>query len=252
MLTTPKSFCAISTFTCVKEIVRLIKSLFKHHPDAVLIIFVDIKTKEYIENLKLTIISNGNLVLETKLDKYYNLNRNQMTSKGIWSEFQMQKAEVIRFALESYENTLFLDSDIFILDKLQIDDSYELGASPHYMSESMSKRYGYYNGGFLYTNQKSLPDNWIKYTKTSRYYDQASIEDLAKIYKTFEFDETYNYGLWRRTFNKITHDNNKILYNGNILKCVHTHFDRSGYNGLNNKIKEYLRSCNRMDELLFI
>ena len=36
-----------------------------------------------------------------------------------------------------------------------------------------------------------------KYTKTSRYFDQASIEDLVKIYSYFEFGENYNLQTWR-------------------------------------------------------
>ena len=29
---------------------------------------------------------------------------------------------------------------------------------------------------------KNVPNDWIKYTKTSRYHDQAALEDLVKIY----------------------------------------------------------------------
>ena len=57
--------------------------------------------------------------------------------------------------------------------------------------------YGYYNGGMLWTNQKSLPDKWKEYTKTSRYHDQAAIEDLARCFSYFEFGENYNFSWWR-------------------------------------------------------
>ena len=77
-----------------------------------------------------------------------------------------------------------------ILDTIDdIDKSKQLGLSPHYIRKRDTDLYGYYNGGMLWTNQKTLKDDWIKFTKTSRYFDQASIEDLANNYSFFVFGE---------------------------------------------------------------
>jgi len=72
------------------------------------------------------------------------------------------------------------------------------------------------------------------FTKKSRYFDQASIEDLAKKYEYFEFGENYNLQCWRfllsqespqQIANNITDKpNDKLYYKNKPLKFVHTHF----------------------------
>ena len=63
--------------------------------------------------------------------------------------------------------------------------------------KNISINTGYYNGGMLWTKNKDIPNDWIFFTKKSRYFDQASIEDLAKKYSYFEFGENYNLQCWR-------------------------------------------------------
>ena len=157
-----------------------------------------------------------------------------MEQKGIWSEFQMMKAEVIDLALKEDSDTLFLDADMVILDTIDdIDKSKQLGLSPHYIRKRDTDLYGYYNGGMLWTNQKTLKDDWIKFTKTSRYFDQASIEDLANKYSFFVFGENYNFSWWRVAQSEIPPQsiisfisvrNNKLHYKNKPLKIIHTHF----------------------------
>ena len=81
----------------------------------------------------------------------------------------------------------------------------------------------------LWTNQKTLKDDWIKFTKTSRYFDQASIEDLANNYSFFVFGENYNFSWWRvfqsdkkpqQIINDICIKNNEIYYANQRLKFV--------------------------------
>ena len=47
-----------------------------------------------------------------------NKNRNIMVNEGIWDEFQMQKANVIKYALENETDTMFLDSDIIFFNPI--------------------------------------------------------------------------------------------------------------------------------------
>ena len=169
-----------------------------------------------------------------KLDKYFGMNRRQMEQKGIWSEFQMMKAEVIDLALKEDSDTLFLDADMVILDTIDdIDKSKQLGLSPHYIRKRDTDLYGYYNGGMLWTNQKTLKDDWIKFTKTSRYFDQASIEDLANKYSFFVFGENYNFSWWRvaqsdippqSIISNISIKDKKLHYKNQPMKIIHTHF----------------------------
>jgi hypothetical protein len=203
-------------------------------------------TKE-IPNIKL------NMHWIITLDKYTNKNRAQMTREKIWADFQMSKARVISKALENEKDTLFLDSDLFILGKINnIDKTKDIGVSPHYMSDTMCKRYGYYNGGLLWVKNKNIPNKWIEYTKTSRYYDQASIEDLAKEFSYFEFKKNYNFGQWRFYSDQkfININNNKIMYDKDELKIIHIHFNK--YTSFKNLIINKLKLLYRNEEIKYI
>jgi hypothetical protein len=160
------------------------------------------------------------------------MNRQQMERANLWSEFQMAKARIIELALKSSPDTLLLDSDIIITGAIDgIDMTKDLGVSPHFMKDEIHKKYGYYNGGMLWTKNKNVPGDWIKYTKRSRYFDQASIENLAVKYKRFEFGENYNIQAWRFYLspepiqpNFRVANNNSLEYKGAPLKFFHTHF----------------------------
>ena len=228
----PNSFCSLATYGCHSELFGLLLSISVHHNGAIVYCAVDTQTKEYIENSSPEIDLAINWVVS--LDEYSGLDRDAMEKKGVWTDFQMQKAIVIDEALKREKDTLFLDADILLLDTIDdIDKTKQLGVSPHYINKNSTDTFGYYNGGVLWTNQKSVKDDWIEFTKTSRYFDQASIEDLVEKYNTFEFGENYNFSWWRITqsseppkdiVNKLSIQNNKIHYKGAPLKFVHTHF----------------------------
>ena len=175
----PSSFCCLSTHGCHEELFGLLLSLAIHHPNSNVYCLVDTKSKNDI--LSYTPKLQLNIKWVEILNQYSGLNRNQMTKKGIWSDFQMMKAYAIEEALKYEKDTLFLDADIILLDTIDnIDNTKQLGVSPHYIKKTDTDKYGYYNGGVLWTNQKTVKNDWINFTKKSRYFDQASIEDLAK------------------------------------------------------------------------
>ena len=241
----PSSFCCLSTFTCHHELFGLLLSLSIYHPGERIHCLVDSSTKKTIQDSTPKI--KLDIVWHVKLDKYSGMNRKEMEQKGIWSDFQMMKAEVINLALQTDSDTLFLDADMIVLDIIDdIDKSKQLGVSPHYIKKRSTDLYGYYNGGMLWTNQKTVKDDWIRFTKTSRYFDQASIEDLANKYSYFTFGENYNFSWWRVSqsdippqaiITNILVKNNKLYYKNKPLKIVHTHFhDNTGTVGRFNQI----------------
>jgi len=200
---------------------------------------VDARTKDAIENYTPKLKLDIHWVVS--LDKYNNWNRAEMEQRGVWGDFQMQKALVIHEALKYEKDTLFLDADILLLDTIDnIDTSKDIGVSPHYISKRDTDTFGYYNGGVVWTNQKGLKDDWIEFTKSSRYFDQASIEDLVNKYDHFEFGEHYNFSWWRvyqsdhppqSIVSNLSVKDNKIFYKGEALKFVHTHFNENGSDG---------------------
>lgn len=254
----PSSFCCISTLGSSKELIGMLLTLSLHNKNAKVYIMTDTPTKNKIEELQKYIKLDIEII--NTLDKYSNKNRQQMEKEKIWSEFQMKKAEVIRFSLNKSNDTLFLDCDILIFNKITIpDNTKDIGVSPHYIKKQITDRYGYYNGGCIWVKNKNVPDKWIEYTKTSRFYDQASIEDLVKNFSYFEFPEQYNLGAFRishdsrNVLNHIEIINNKLHYNKKPLIFIHTHLDRgSSYALLKNKIIELLSYGNFYKELICI
>ena len=103
----PSSFCTMCTSNCAFELVGLLLSLSIYHPNENIYIISDSETKKIIENITPQPRLNIHWIVE--LDKM-----------NIWSEFQMSKSKIISTALESESDTLFLDSNIIILDV--IDD----------------------------------------------------------------------------------------------------------------------------------
>jgi len=214
-------------------LIGFLLTLSLHHRDADVFVTCDSETKSYVEQS----FPQPKLKIhwDVSLDKYSNKGRFQMEQEGVWSEFQMEKSHVIARALEYFEDTMFLDSDTFILEKLFVDETKQLGVSPQFINDEEAAKTGYYDGGLLWTNQKDLPEKWRTFTEKSRYYDQASIEDLVKIYDTFEFDETYNLHTWRFRVGKedinphFNAGQGKLLYKGEPVKFLHTHFNRKDH-----------------------
>lgn len=156
----PSSFCTICTQNCSQELVGFLLTLSIHHTNANVYVMCDTKTKSDIDEMTPKI--RLNITYFVDLDKYSNLNRAQMEQLGLWSDFQMAKAQVIEKALAAGEkDTLFLDSDIIILDTIDdVDMTKQLGVSPQFIQKKNVDETGYYNGGMLWTNQKTLPADW--------------------------------------------------------------------------------------------
>ena len=255
----PSSFATLCTSNCAFELTGLLLSLSLFHPNETIYIMSDTKTKKIIEEM--TPQPKLNIKWFLELDKYDGMNRQIMEEKKIWSEFQMGKARIIKYSLENEKDTLFLDSDIIITDVINdIDNSKELGVSPQFIRQEHIDNTGYYNGGCIWTKNKNVPDDWIEFTKTSRYVDQASIEDLVKKYSYFEFGENYNLQCWRmylsdesskQIASHIKSSPNRITYKDKPLKFVHTHFLDKRFDVFNRVIIAHLKNA-RMYKLLII
>jgi hypothetical protein len=258
----PDSFCFIATQNASFEALGMLLSLSLYHPNALVYGLVDSKTKEDIENSTPKI--RLNLKLFTTLDKYSNKDRQEMEKENIWTEFQMQKAEVIKFALVNSNDTLFLDSDIIFFNPINsIDKSKELALSPHYMKKSESDIWGFFNGGLLWTKNMNVVYDWIEFTKKSRFYDQASLEELANKYDYQELGREINFTPWRiihlendekrkKVIESINTNNKNINYNDKPFVCFHTHFHSAQFQEINNFIINKLGELRRYKDIMLI
>lgn len=261
----PSSFCTICTHTCYQELLGLLLTLSIHHPNETIYCMVDTKTKEEVE--KLSYIMRVNVVFITELDKYSGKDRREMEEEGVWAEFQNTKGLIMKRALEDHPDTLFLDSDIVIINPIEcIDNTKKLGLSPHYIRKRDTDKYGYYNGGVAWTSCKEMPEKWRQYTLTSRYYDQASLEDVARDYKNdmFVFGKECNFSWWRVfQSNESPNDvlkhltikrNVNVFYDDKPLCFVHTHFnlETGAYSQFNNLVLKALLYAKKYGELTAI
>jgi hypothetical protein len=211
------------------------------------------------------------------LDVYGKINRQKMEkTRGIWyptrhCDFMMEKANVMDFALqrmkqdegESKTSTsssssqrqlpsgvLYTDSDITFFDSLHSMFSpffssssppILLGVSPHNIAEMDERLFGKFNGGMLFAAHPVVLWHWKRATQTSRYFDQASIEDVYEQISQTEgkesvcvFGPQVNYGFWRmfqtpkpsieEEVKNFTLSQDRILYQNKPLQSVHTHF----------------------------
>ena len=257
----PSCFSTLCTFKSHQELELLLTTLSFHHPKATIYCLTDSLTDQYFKNSHLN--ENLNIQWIIKLDKFSGKNREQMEALGIWTEFMSQKFEVIENALESFADTLFLDSDQIVLSPIEIPaPDCALGLSPQRIPLKNVEETGYYNGGFLWVNNKTIPALWRKNTVSSRYFEQASLENLAIDFKDsfFEFGDNYNLMPWphlltNQSFEDIDSHfkviDETIFYNFKRLITVHTHLDDIRFENFNNVFLKYLSSAKFYKTLLY-
>ena len=226
-----ESFCTFCTKSSYKDLRLLLLSLELYHNDIPIYIIADSVIKTMIENDKYDL----NIKIRVELDKYTNMNRQIMEELNIFTEFLLKKADVMDYALEENDTVLFLDSDIMLLNKMDllIDNKYDVGLSRHNIKEEYSSKFGIYNAGFIYIKNKSVTDNWRELVKTrGGFVDQQVLDYFSEKYEVYEFDNSYNYGWWRlfqshnieKNINNFFVNDSNIYYEYKTLKCVHTHF----------------------------
>jgi hypothetical protein len=258
-MSSPASFCFICTNTSFYELQGMLLSLSIYHTNAIVYGLVDNETKNNID--KLTPKLKLNLKLHVTLDKYSGKNRAIMERENIFKEFLLNKAEIMKLALKQCSDTMLLDCDIVFFQPINnIDKTKYIGLSPHYIKKENTDEVGYYNIGIMWTKNIEVVNDWIEFTKVSRYFEQASLEDLAKKYSYQTFDENINLMPWRllltdnpqQIINNINIKKNDLYYKDKPLIFVHTHFLDGRFKQFNNLIINALQKLKSYKELLII
>lgn len=210
------------------------------YPD--LYIYTDTDTSKVIPSYK------GNCQMRIALDAYSGLNRKQMEQiRGVqfptkWTEFMCEKISAMRYAFEMSQTTegiWFLDADITLFDKLPtFPEDTEVALAPHSIRPGDEAKFGRYNGGFLWIKNQRLLDVWWTATKTSRFYEQAALEEVARASQHLvEIPIQHNFGWWRlwqgiesseKIMSRFGFSRNTsgigLSYDGKPLGSVHTHW----------------------------
>jgi hypothetical protein len=266
-MTAPSAFCTLATAPCRHELVGFLYSLSIHHPGAVVFVEADTATRNAI--LELALPPRLDLRIRATLDIYSSRNRTAMTKDGSWAAFQMAKADAIDAALAEFPDALFLDSDILVTAPLEVPAPHTakiLGVSPGYIPAKTAQKVGFYNGGMLWVKKSggtpSLTKLWRQFTRTSRYYDQASIEDLVRVVGvagTHVFGPEYNLQGYRWTLNghdailrHLAAGQGCILWDGKPLRFIHTHFDRKQFAASNSALMRLMERAGMAAHLLIV
>ena len=227
----PKSICTLCTNKNINDLNYLLKSLKQFEPDIPIILLCDyvvssvVKTKGLMKNIH---------IVEC-LNDYIDKDRENMEKEGVWDTFMRFKLRCIDEALVRYKDTLYIDSDVMLLQPLPlVDTRKEIGLSPHGVKHDNCVKYGYYNAGYIYVNSTSFTTWWDKAIYTSKFYDQGCLEDSTKTFNYFEFDFSHNFGWWRLfecdNPNQVSkqfevHPKHKhVTFKGKPLCSIHTHF----------------------------
>jgi len=260
---TPDQISCVSTMATensYKDLQLMLYSLYQFHPDMRVLIVCD---KFVSENLRDSTDLYGNTVkgwmslnaptmsylcIET-LSQYSGMDRKEMEKKGLWLQFMLRKCDGIDYAFrnEGVKNVLFVDSDMVFLNTIENQcgfandlNDYDIGRSPHHNKLANQKQFGKYNGGFLWINHHGFTD-WWKYKSmvSSRFYEQASIENADEAFSTFDVPIQYNYGWWRlyecepgqvsEREKKFRVINGIIMYDNSPLRSIHTHFEEKRF-----------------------
>lgn len=255
----PNSFSTLCTKQCKQELIGFLLSLSLHHNNEKVYVLCDSETKKCIDEL--TPKPKLNIKWFIELDKYSNYNRQEMEQLGIWGDFLSNKMKIMSYALKENNNTIFIDCDTIILDKIVIDNTKEVGLSPQFIKEKNVEETGYYNAGLLYTNSKKILDYWEKIIDINNSCaEQINMIKLRK-YDYFEFGENYNLQTWRfllglETTQKIASyvniKNNKLYYKENPLKFIHTHFNSKRFEVIKKFFIEKMKEAKLWKELAII
>lgn len=168
------------------------------------------------------------------LEKYGDCDRIKMEKEHKWLDFMMEKMTAIKYALDDNPNTLFLDSDIMLLDKLpMINTKYDVILSQHHIKKNNEYKYGKFNGGYFFVSNKDFIDWFYKTTMTrSRFYEQQTLDYTHERFNVGYFSIQNNFGWWRlfecdnpdERLKKFSIIDDIICYDKLPLKSIHTHF----------------------------
>uniref|UniRef100_A0A6C0KXA1 Nucleotide-diphospho-sugar transferase domain-containing protein n=1 Tax=viral metagenome TaxID=1070528 RepID=A0A6C0KXA1_9ZZZZ len=234
--------CTIATLTALKDVKVFLKTLelFNTSPPTVYLL-CDTGLQAQLPKYK------GQLNIKTTLDEYQGDRQYMTMSKGQiyqtrWEDFMMEKATVLEWAFNKGETQLyFCDSDICFMGPLpEVPNNVQLGVCPHRIRPHDEQRFGKYNAGLVYTTDPAFPKAWRQAAHTSRYFDQAALEDIVNKTekdKVYEFPTQVNYGWWRmfqgtksveelqKEWSIFRSENTSGLrVAGSSLLSIHTHF----------------------------
>jgi hypothetical protein len=258
-MTGPRIGLLVSGPEALADYNLFVASLELWHPDAELYVFSDSETRVCRAP------KSGKLYVNpTALDAYKGRRRAEMEAipgrvyDSMFKEYTYEKAAVLEwmFDVQSPETCCngvwFMDADIIHCAPLPtIPAGTKVALSPHAIRPVDEAKFGYYNAGYMWFQDKSLLDVWKSAGHTSRFFEQAALEHVALEAKEhlYEFHPSVNFGWWRMFQSPLSPPDQQkkfsvfraepgigLRYDGVALQSIHTHWyqrDRSATHAFN-------------------
>lgn len=213
-----KSITTLTNKNGIFDLTILLNSLEKFHKDIPVFIACDITVQKHFDknNYRLK------LFFDACLDKYDGMNEEQMKQKGVFTDFKLEKVNILKSAISEYSNSLFIDSKVCLLDCLPVVDlSKDVILCYNNTNENKDENF---NDSYFFVNN-------IKFLEWFR----TNLKTLDYCYEEFKvgyFPIQNNFGWWRlyecdnsdERIRKFTINDGIVLYDNKCLKSVHTHF----------------------------
>jgi len=184
------------------------------------------------------IVYKGTVVVSTCLDIYADLSRKKMESmpsqqglSNFFHDFTVEKCSLMEWAINTHgDGVLFCDADICWMGPLpSLPKGTVLALSPHYIRPEDEEKFGTFNAGFLYIKTQAIVEKWLVESLVSSFFEQMSLNELAKAFPYYTFGHHINYGWWRMFQAPVSSEQRKadwigLNIKGKPLVCIHTHW----------------------------
>lgn len=225
----------ITTKNLINEFFILQESLRLTNPNTKIIVLCDDESASKIEKLY-----NHNIII---LNDLKNLNYDDIKRRGkSFLDLVLKKCDVIKYALDKFDETLFVDTDIVFLN--QFDNNYikNIVLSQHHIYKHDEDKYGKYNVGYMYIKDKSFPE-WLHNTTLTRskFFEQEGLIHAETDYDIDNFSMNHNFGWWRlyqtdkyeERYKNFGYGNN-VFWNKEPLISIHVHMVSDGFKDIHN------------------
>jgi hypothetical protein len=224
------SFCSVATKEVKREVLFLICCIQRLYGEIPVIIYSDTETKTYLDSQRFSHVSVfvREPVLNLKIKNTNGYHKPDVIAL---------KMDVLEAAIRLHKNSLFLDSDIILLEPLQGPNDCQVALS-HNLTEckdvgKQSVLDGMFNAGMIWANTTRFTKWWREeyISGHSTFFEQSILNHAPNIFRTGYFDLKHNYGFWRG------------LPKNRLVGSFHCHLDKE----LDSKFVPYM--VDRVDPL---
>ena len=183
------------------------------------------------------------------MNNYTGLGREYLEANNLFLKLLSVKMDILNISLSFCADSLYLDSDVFLLNPIYIDSSNQIILSHANIKKELQDDVGIYNAGYIWSSSRHFVNTWKHNLQNSRYFDQHILQEICTSYKYSTFDESHNIMPWRlmtpvesqsNFINSLSNAENRILINNKDVTSIHTHLFRKDFRQFNKMILHLL------------